>query len=115
MGSLAFRPSGLNVSIFEGTNCQGKWYCTGSLLYGQELVWGETSDWTNGLNFTSFNISRPLEDYEQLDINKMGQDSGQTRFWNCGAYLMNYGAGTAAGCHDIANGGVASCVRLWHY
>ena len=75
----------------------------------------EDSDWSNGRNFTSFNISRSLMEQEQLDISTMGHDSGQARLWNCGAFMINYRDGTAAGCHNNPNGGLASCVRLWHY
>ena len=75
----------------------------------------ENPQWTNGMNFTSFSISRPLEEQEQLDISSMGQDGGQAQLWNCGAFMMGYGVGTAAGCHNNPNGEVAGCVRLWHY
>ncbi len=82
------------------------------LPYGQDYVM-DYQDWSAAWNFTSFDISRPLEDQEQLDISEIGQDSGQVQVWNCGAYIMNYRVGTAAGCHDIPNG--AGCMRLWHY
>lgn len=60
-------------------------------------------------------IPRPLEELEQLDLSYFGQDSGQLQEWACGTYLMNYGTGTPAGCHEIPNGGVAACVRLWRH
>jgi len=88
---------------------------TVNLQYGPDQVFLENSNWIDGTNFTSFDISRSLEKQEQLDISSMGQDSGQTRVWNCGAYIMRYGVGTAAGCHDLPNEELAGCMRLWHY
>ena len=114
MGSLAYTPSGVNATLFTSANCQGS-RGTFSLQYGLDFAFMENSSWINALNFTSFNISRPLEKQEQLDISSMGQDSGQAQVWNCGAYIMKYGVGTAADCYDLPNGESAGCMRLWHY
>ena len=86
-----------------------------NLLYGQDRLFMVNSDWLDGWNFTSFKISRSLEEQEQLDISTMGQNSGQDWVWQCGEYMMSYKVGTDAGCNTISNGQKAGCVRLWHY
>lgn len=100
--------------VFAEADCQGA-AINASLLYGQDMSFFTDSSYAQGMNFTSFNISRPLEEQEQLDISKMGQDGGQTQFWSCGAFMTSHLIGTAPGCQTLAYGVSAGCVRLWHY
>ncbi len=114
MGSLTFTSTGLNMTVFDEADCQGH-IIRATLFYGQDMSFFTDTNYTQGMNFTSFNISRPLEEQEQLDISKTGQDAGQTQVWSCGAFETSYLVGTAAGCQTLANGVSAGCVRLWHY
>ena len=86
-----------------------------TLNYGQDQLFMVNADWLDGWNFTSFELSRPLQEQEQLDISTMGQNGGQDWDYQCGAYMMSFFAGTDAGCQNIASGEIAGCVRLWHY
>lgn len=60
------------------------------------------------------NLSRPLEQQEQLDLSRMGQDKHQNHAWYCGWYIRNYRMGMGAGCQNIPDE-PATCLRLWHY
>ena len=111
-GSLAGSSSGVTVNLFSKPDCQGILLTNIIAPYGEDVtVW----DSYKPASFLSFDISRALEDQEQLDINKMGQNSGQAQVWSCGNYIMSYYGGTAEGCYNNPNKGTASCIRLWHY
>ncbi len=99
------------MTVFSESDCKG-YFGTAVVNYGQDVFF---QDPNKPLNFLSFEISRTLEDKEQLDISHLGQDGGQTQTWSCGTYIMNYQHGTTQGCHNNPNQGPASCFRLWHY
>ncbi len=111
LGSLAFTLSTLTIYGYAEPDCQGD-SLGGTLVYGRDMALGS---FDNGKKFASITMSRPLEEQEQLDISQSGQDADQDHSWSCGAYMMNYRVGTAAGCHNIPNGNPATCIRLWHY
>jgi len=113
-GSLAHTLSTLTLYAFPKPDCQGD-PLGGTLIYSQDNGFAEDGKWDDAQTFLSIELSRPLEDQEQLDLSQMGQDSGQTHVWTCGEYMTNYRVGTAAGCQNNPNGEAAGCVRLWHY
>lgn len=115
MGSLASNNSGMNITVFEELDCKGGNSSLTNLGYALEDVFVPIINSTNTMNFTSFTTSRPLNRQEQLDVSTWGQDAGQSQFSTCGAYMMNYGVGTAAGCHNNPDAHAAGCLRLWHY
>ena len=114
-GSLFSNSSGVNFTAFVDIDCKGAATTIRDLLYGVDQVYLENLDWTKSMKFTSFDISRSLKKQEQLDLSTMGQDKGQNRIWNCGAFMMSYRERTTVGCYNIPKGEVASCVRLWYY
>ena len=115
-GSSAYTLSTLTLYAFPETDCKGD-PLGGTLIYSQDAGFGKEKDWDYVMNFRSIQLLRPLEEQEQLDLSRSGQDDSQTRVWSCGEYMMmmNYRVGTAAGCQNIPNGETAACVRLWHY
>ena len=113
-GSLAYTRSTLTLAVFTELDCKGD-QLGETLLYSQDVGFGKDSNWDNVESFKSIQMSRPLEEQEQLDLSHLGQDGGQTQAWSCGGYMMNYRVGTAAGCHNNPNGEGAGCIRLWHY
>lgn len=72
-GSLAGSSSGVTITSFSEPDCQGS---LGNRIfgYGVNVI---VEDSYNPAKFLSFEISRALEDQEQLNINQMGQDDGQ--------------------------------------
>jgi len=61
------------ISVFVGLNCPTQPYPF-SLHYGDNL------HFANGgpdVNFTSFEISRPLGEQEQLDVSRFGPNGGE--------------------------------------
>jgi len=102
------------LSVFPEPDCKGD-PLGGALIYSQDAGFTKDNNWDHAENFKSIELSRPLEKQEQLDLSRLGQDGGQTHFWSCGEYMMDYRMGTSAGCQNNPNGEAAGCIRLWHY
>jgi len=113
-GSSAHTLSTLTLYAFPEPDCKGD-PLGGTLIYSQDAGFGKDKSWDHVMDFKSIQLSRPLEEQEQLDLSRSGQDDSQTHVWSCGEYMMNYRVGTGAGCQNIPNGETAACVRLWHY
>ncbi len=113
-GSLVYTPSTLTLTVYTKLDCKDDRH-GGILYYSQDVGFGKDGIWANVAPFKSIEISRSLEEQEQLDLSRLGQDPGQTQAWSCGEYMMNYRMVTAADCHNNPNGEGAGCIRLWHY
>jgi hypothetical protein len=118
MGSLVMNPSTLVSKVFAELDCRGSTLSNPIdkiLVYSQNVAFGGDDNIENTKKFKSIWLSRPLQDQEQLDLSRSGQDNGQSQVWACGEYIMNFRNGTESGCHNIPNEGTAECIRLWHY
>lgn len=106
---MAFTPSGVNISFFDQSHCNG------SFLEKNNIGYGSNVDLES--NFLSFYLSRELQDMEQLDINKILQYPNIDHTWACGTNIRNYKGGTIKGCHNVnaTNEETVTCFRLWHY
>jgi len=113
-GSLAYTRSTLTLTVFTELDCKGD-QLDETLLYSQDVRFGKDSNWDNVEGFKFIQMSRSLEEQEQLNLSHLGQDDDQTQAWSCEGYMMNYRMETAADCHNNSNGEEADCIRLWHY
>ena len=106
--------STLTLYVYIEPDCKGD-PIGKTLVYSQDNTYGGDGDIQNVEKFSSFWLSRPLQDQEQLDLSHSGRDVGQSQVWPCGEYVINFRMGTGGGCHKILSGGTAQCIRLWHY
>lgn len=113
-GSLAWTSSTLTLNVFTESDCKGN-SLGKTLVYSQDVAFGGHGNIHDVEKFKSIWLSRSLQDQEQLDISRSGQNNGQSQVYFCGEYIMNLRVGIQAGCQNIPNGGTAECVRLWHY
>ncbi len=118
MSSLVLVSFTLVSKVFAEPDCRGNTLSNpiGKILvYSQDVAFEGDDNIENTKKFKSIWFSRSLQDQEQLDISRSGQDNGQSQVWACGEYIMNFRNGTKSGCHNISNEGTAECIRLWHY
>lgn len=114
-GSLAWTSSTLTLNVFTESDCKGN-PLGKTLVYSQDVAFGGHSNNIHDVEkFRSIWLSRSLQDQEQLDISRSGQNNQQSQVYACGEYIMNFRVGIKGGCQNILNGETAECVRLWHY
>lgn len=110
-GSLAWTSSTLTLKAFTESDCKGNPLSGKTLFYSQNVVFGSFQDVKK---FKSFSLSRSLQDQEQLDLSRSGENNEKSQRSPCDQYIMSFRA-TKGGCQNIPNGGTAECIRLWHY
>ncbi len=77
-GSLAYTRSTLTLAVFTKLDCKGD-QLGETLAYSQDVRFGKDGNWNNVENFKFIQMSRSLEEQEQLNLSHLGQDGGQTQ------------------------------------
>lgn len=114
VGSLAWTLSTLTLNAFTESDCKGS-PLGKTLVYSQDVAFGGHGNLDDVEKFKSIWISRSLQDQEQLDLSRSGQNNEEGKVYPCEEYIMNFRVGIEGGCQNIPDGGTAECVRLWHY